>query len=158
LSEPFPFASNRNRSLLGEPRSQSVPARDRQTSRYRRVDRSNKIGLTPRDSGVDSRISSQWVRHDRTQNSPPRRGQPDSRAGGKPFLDFKACAVSPARLSEAISAFANTAGGELFIGISQVNNKKVNQWDGFHAYEDSNGIFVYIQSVNAWPAPIRMYG
>ncbi len=65
------------------------------------------------------------------------------------FLDFKSCAISPAKLSESISAFANTAGGELFIGISQANNKTTNEWNGFPAYEDSNGIFQYIQNTNA---------
>jgi ATP-dependent DNA helicase RecG len=65
------------------------------------------------------------------------------------FLDFKSCAILPAKLSESISAFANTAGGELFIGISQINNKRDNEWNGFRSYEDSNGVFAYIQSVNA---------
>jgi ATP-dependent DNA helicase RecG len=65
------------------------------------------------------------------------------------FLDFKSSIVLPAKLSESISAFANTAGGELFIGISQTNNKRVNEWNGFRSYEDSNGVFTYIQSINA---------
>jgi ATP-dependent DNA helicase RecG len=65
------------------------------------------------------------------------------------FLDFKSCLILPAKLSESISAFANTAGGELFIGITQTNNKHTSEWIGFRAYEDSNGIFAYIQSVNA---------
>ena len=36
------------------------------------------------------------------------------------FLDFKSCAISPSKLSESISAFANTAGGELSIGLPSV--------------------------------------
>jgi ATP-dependent DNA helicase RecG len=65
------------------------------------------------------------------------------------FLDFKSSAIAPAKLSESISAFANTAGGELFIGISQINNKRINEWNGFRSFEESNGLFAYIQNVNA---------
>jgi ATP-dependent DNA helicase RecG len=64
------------------------------------------------------------------------------------FLDFKACAIPPAKLSETVSAFANTAGGELFIGIVQVNNKSVNEWRGLSQFEDANGLFTYIQGVS----------
>jgi ATP-dependent DNA helicase RecG len=35
------------------------------------------------------------------------------------FRDLKAKDVAPAKLSQVISAFANTAGGELFVGRSE---------------------------------------
>jgi ATP-dependent DNA helicase RecG len=35
------------------------------------------------------------------------------------YLDLKSADIAPAKLTEAVSAFANTAGGELFIGIEE---------------------------------------
>ena len=35
------------------------------------------------------------------------------------FSDLKSTAIAPAKLSHTISAFANTDGGELYIGISE---------------------------------------
>jgi ATP-dependent DNA helicase RecG len=35
------------------------------------------------------------------------------------YIDLKAVETEPASLSEAVSAFSNTAGGELFIGIDE---------------------------------------
>ena len=35
------------------------------------------------------------------------------------FSDAKATAISPAKLSRTISAFANTDGGDLYIGIAE---------------------------------------
>src|SRR5437764_10663861 len=37
------------------------------------------------------------------------------------FSDVKATAITPAKLSHTISAFANTDGGELYIGIAEQN-------------------------------------
>ena len=50
------------------------------------------------------------------------------------FSDLKAIEVSPARLSKAISAFANAEGGELFIGIDD----KPREWRGFDSIEAAN--------------------
>lgn len=36
------------------------------------------------------------------------------------FADVKRAEIAPAKLSESISAFANAAGGELYIGIAEV--------------------------------------
>ncbi|MGP1357970.1 AlbA family DNA-binding domain-containing protein [Roseicyclus sp.] len=41
-------------------------------------------------------------------------------------LDFKSARILPAKLSQSLSAFANTDGGELYIGIE--DNK---DWIGF---------------------------
>lgn len=56
------------------------------------------------------------------------------------YIDLKAVEVEPASLSEAVSAFSNTAGGELFIGIDEktVDGKKVREWRGFKDIEAAN--------------------
>lgn len=57
------------------------------------------------------------------------------------FLDFKAKEVTPASLTKAISAFANSAGGEILIGVSEEDtlNGSRRVWDGFADEEDANG-------------------
>ncbi|SER46691.1 ATP-dependent DNA helicase RecG [Nitrosomonas sp. Nm51] len=50
------------------------------------------------------------------------------------FSDLKSIDVSPAKLSKAISAFANAEGGELFIGIED----KTRVWRGFDSIEAAN--------------------
>jgi len=57
------------------------------------------------------------------------------------FLDLKGIDVSPRSLSKAISAFANTAGGDLYIGIAEVEagGTKSRAWLGFRDIEAANG-------------------
>ncbi len=58
------------------------------------------------------------------------------------FSDVKAKAISPSKLSHTISAFANTDGGDLYIGIGEEllgGNVKKRTWDGFSDVEDANG-------------------
>lgn len=64
------------------------------------------------------------------------------------FADLKGVEVSTKKLSAAISAFANTAGGDLYIGISEaiVMGVKTRTWRGFKDQEAANG---HIQSLDA---------
>lgn len=55
------------------------------------------------------------------------------------FLDFKAKAVSPAKLTKALSAFANTDGGELLIGVLDSGAFPARRWSGFENVEEANG-------------------
>lgn len=58
------------------------------------------------------------------------------------YSEVKATAVSPAKLSNTISAFANTDGGDLYIGIGEQllgNNAKKRTWRGFPDVEAANG-------------------
>src|SRR4051794_34410748 len=55
------------------------------------------------------------------------------------FLDHKATEVSPAKLTRSLSAFANSEGGELYIGISENTQTHQNTWNGFARIEDANG-------------------
>lgn len=54
------------------------------------------------------------------------------------FLDFKSIDIAPGKLSRHISAFANADGGELYIGINELANEKL-EWKGFTSQEDANG-------------------
>jgi ATP-dependent DNA helicase RecG len=64
------------------------------------------------------------------------------------FIDLKASEIQPKKLSITISAFANTAGGDLYVGIgeSEFFGTKTRQWRGFKDQEEANG---HIQSLEA---------
>lgn len=55
------------------------------------------------------------------------------------FTEVKGLGVSPASLTKSISAFANTEGGDLFIGIEEEGYPKVRKWNGFSDIEAANG-------------------
>lgn len=58
------------------------------------------------------------------------------------FSDVKDKSISPSKLSRTISAFANTDGGDLYIGITEQvigGNAKRRLWDGFPDTESANG-------------------
>lgn len=57
------------------------------------------------------------------------------------FLDFKAIEIQPGKLTRTIAAFANTTGGELYIGIDDDHS-----WRGFKIPEHANG---HIQALEA---------
>src|ERR1700760_659188 len=54
------------------------------------------------------------------------------------FTEVKSIAVSPAKLTKALSAFANADGGELFVGIDEDKAKHRKIWNGFKRLEDAN--------------------
>jgi Predicted transcriptional regulator containing an HTH domain and an uncharacterized domain shared with the mammalian protein Schlafen len=64
------------------------------------------------------------------------------------FSELKSIGVSPRNLSKAISAFANTAGGELYVGIMETEllGTKTRQWRGFKDQEEANG---HLQALSA---------
>ncbi|MFL6597834.1 MAG: helix-turn-helix domain-containing protein [Chthoniobacterales bacterium] len=53
------------------------------------------------------------------------------------FLDFKDCRIAPAKLTETVSAFANADGGELYVGVCEVD--QALKWRGFPNIESANG-------------------
>ncbi|WHT19807.1 ATP-binding protein [Crossiella sp. CA-258035] len=55
------------------------------------------------------------------------------------FADLKAIEVAPSKLSRSIAAFANTDGGELYIGIDEDKGENKRKWRGFSQIEDANG-------------------
>ncbi|WP_110205917.1 ATP-binding protein [Nocardioides daejeonensis] len=62
-------------------------------------------------------------------------------------LDFKATEIAPSKSARALSAFANSDGGDLYIGISEDKENKVFQWRGFSSIEDANGHIQAFESV-----------
>ena len=54
--------------------------------------------------------------------------------------DVKAKEIKPAKLSDTVSAFANSGGGDLYIGITETGAYKVRNWRGFSDPEDANDI------------------
>jgi ATP-dependent DNA helicase RecG len=56
------------------------------------------------------------------------------------FLDLKAKAIKPAKLTKTISAFANADGGEVYVGIAEsVTLPFPHKWEGFAKPEEANG-------------------
>lgn len=65
------------------------------------------------------------------------------------FHDVKAKEIKPSKLSESVSAFANSSGGEIFIGISEENSgtTKIRKWDGFSDVEEANPILQMLNQI-----------
>ena len=66
------------------------------------------------------------------------------------YIDLKAVETEPSSLSEAVSAFSNTAGGELFIGVDEKNvgGKKIRTWRGFTDMEAANDRIATIERMS----------
>ena len=54
------------------------------------------------------------------------------------IMDMKGKDIKPAKLSRTVSAFANSNGGEIYLGISHLDNKNQYFWDGFINEESFN--------------------
>ena len=58
------------------------------------------------------------------------------------FSEVKAIAIAPSKLTATISAFANSDGGDLYVGINEVHlggGAKTREWAGFADVEAANG-------------------
>jgi len=66
------------------------------------------------------------------------------------FVDIKSARISPAKLTKTISAFANTSGGEIYIGIEELEDLEGNNraWDGYVDQEGANPVFQVIDGLN----------
>ncbi|MGH7014287.1 MAG: ATP-binding protein [Stellaceae bacterium] len=64
------------------------------------------------------------------------------------FAELKAILVSTKKLGRTVSAFANAAGGDLYVGIgeTEILGSKVRTWHGFNDQEAANG---HLQSLEA---------
>jgi len=55
------------------------------------------------------------------------------------FHDVKCSEITPKKMSNSISAFANTSGGEIYVGIREIDkNQNRRIWNGFQRPEDAN--------------------
>jgi Predicted transcriptional regulator containing an HTH domain and an uncharacterized domain shared with the mammalian protein Schlafen len=72
------------------------------------------------------------------------------------FLDFKARAIQPAKLTRTISAFANADGGEILLGVDEQSAAGPKTWAGFESQEAANGVVQAIDSVLPLGEGLRM--
>ncbi|QKE82951.1 ATP-binding protein [Arthrobacter sp. NEB 688] len=54
------------------------------------------------------------------------------------FLDLKAIEITPVKLGVHVTAFGNAAGGELYVGVDEIDAGQ-RKWRGFSSVEDANG-------------------
>jgi len=66
------------------------------------------------------------------------------------FRDLKAREIAPAKLTQSVSAFANSAGGEVFVGVGEraLGAVKTRYWEGFADVEAANGIFQALEALS----------
>lgn len=53
------------------------------------------------------------------------------------YIDFKSTEIKPASLEKLVSAFGNSSGGEIIVGVDETSKGKF-QWHGFARVEDAN--------------------
>lgn len=71
------------------------------------------------------------------------------------FSDLKAKEIAPSKLSQSVSAFANAAGGEIFVGVCEKRNgaTKERTWAGFSDVEEANSVLQMLNQI----APLADY-
>jgi ATP-dependent DNA helicase RecG len=62
------------------------------------------------------------------------------------FFDLKGIAITPAKLTRTVSAFANAEGGEIYVGVDEDLSLNLRSWKGFQRIEDANA---FIQTLEA---------
>lgn len=62
------------------------------------------------------------------------------------YVDYKAKDVAPGKLSRWVSAFANSSGGDIFVGVDEVS-PGVHAWRGFDRPEDANAHVATLQKL-----------
>src|SRR5207302_3014007 len=62
------------------------------------------------------------------------------------FCDLKGVGIQPAKLTRTIAALSNAEGGEVFIGVDEDKDTRLNTWNGFNVPEDANG---HLQALEA---------
>lgn len=67
------------------------------------------------------------------------------------FLDFKSAEITPASLTKSVSAFCNTSGGELYIGVEEVEGTSgaYFEWNGFGNEEEANAHIDVVEKLSA---------
>jgi ATP-dependent DNA helicase RecG len=64
------------------------------------------------------------------------------------FNDIKSKDIKPSKLSESISAFANSSGGDIYIGIEENTRTKNRLWNGFANIEEANAVVHMLESLS----------
>lgn len=66
------------------------------------------------------------------------------------FLELKSSEVAPAAVTKAVSAFANSAGGELFVGIEERFGESGLErvWRGYENQEAANGLLQALEGIS----------
>ena len=63
------------------------------------------------------------------------------------LLDMKGKEIKPSKMSRTVSAFANTNGGEIYLGISRTEDKTQYYWNGFIDEESFNDYVAVIDEI-----------
>jgi ATP-dependent DNA helicase RecG len=56
------------------------------------------------------------------------------------FGDIKSKLIMPAKIQESFVAFANADGGEIYVGVNEIEKGKSREIDGFLSIEEANGL------------------